>query len=104
MTPLPTPLIASLADVKGFDKEAFLRVHESGEQVTSIRINPFKVTDPSSFPRLTAHEKVPWSSYGYYLPERPSFTFDPVFHAGLYYVQEASGMFLEKELRQRGDG
>ncbi len=43
---------------------------------------------------------VPWSSYGYYLPERPIFTFDPLLHAGVYYVQEASGMFLEQAMKQ----
>jgi NOL1/NOP2/fmu family ribosome biogenesis protein len=48
-------------------------------------------------------EKVPWSSWGYYLSERPSFTFDPLFHAGAYYVQEASSMFLEQALRQTVD-
>ena len=47
--------------------------------------------------------RVPWSSFGYYLEERPSFTFDPLFHAGLYYVQEASSMFLEQALRQTTD-
>jgi len=37
---------------------------------------------------------VPWCSEGYYLDTRPSFTFDPLFHAGCYYVQEASSMFI----------
>src|SRR6476661_5601775 len=32
--------------------------------------------------RLTIHNKVPWTENGYYLAERPSFTFDPLFHAG----------------------
>ena len=101
MTELPTGLITSLADARGFDKEAFIRVHESGEQITSIRINPAKITSVDTV--FLAAEKVPWSSYGYYLPERPSFTFDPLFHAGLYYVQEASGMFVEQALRQSVD-
>ncbi|MGK2864015.1 MAG: methyltransferase RsmF C-terminal domain-like protein, partial [Chitinophagaceae bacterium] len=35
--------------------------------------------------------------------ERPSFTFDPLFHAGCYYVQEASSMFLEQALSQTMD-
>lgn len=48
-------------------------------------------------------EKVPWSSWGYYLSERPSFTFDPLLHAGGYYVQEASSMVLEQALRQTVD-
>lgn len=43
---------------------------------------------------------VPWSTQGYYLDERPSFITDPLFHAGAYYVQDASSMFLEQALRQ----
>ena len=31
---------------------------------------------------------------------RPAFTFDPLFHAGCYYVQEASSMFLDRVIRQ----
>ena len=45
-------------------------------------------------------ERVPWSVDGYYLPSRPNFTFDPLLHAGCYYVQEASSMFVECALRQ----
>lgn len=37
---------------------------------------------------------VPWCPRGRYLEERPVFTLDPRFHAGAYYVQEASGMSL----------
>lgn len=44
-------------------------------------------------------EPVGWCSTGYYLPERLSFTFDPLFHAGAYYVQEASSMFLEQAIK-----
>ncbi|HEU4861002.1 MAG TPA: hypothetical protein VFT15_14245 [Chitinophagaceae bacterium] len=109
---LPTELLRSLQGVNGFDEEAFVKVHQSGEQVTSIRVNPFKVSnaksetsDINSFrvSRFTSHEKIPWTEYGYYLPSRPSFTFDPLFHAGCYYVQEASSMFLEQALKQTVD-
>ncbi|MDP4213170.1 MAG: RNA methyltransferase [Bacteroidota bacterium] len=47
--------------------------------------------------------RIPWTSNGFYLPERPSFTLDPLFHAGVYYVQEASGMFVEHALRNTVD-
>ena len=109
---LPIELLRSLDGVKGFDKEAFIKVHESGEQVTSIRVNPYKpsvvsressVGDVSHDSRFTIHEKIPWTEYGYYLESRPSFTFDPLFHAGCYYVQEASSMFLEQALKQTID-
>nr|WP_320036572.1 rRNA cytosine-C5-methyltransferase [uncultured Bacteroides sp.] len=42
---------------------------------------------------------VPWCSSGFYLGERLTFTFDPLFHAGCYYVQEASSMFVELIIR-----
>lgn len=47
---------------------------------------------------------VPWCADGYYLNERLTFTFDPLFHAGYYYVQEASSMFLEQVLRHYVSG
>ena len=39
---LPQSLLHSLEGVKGFDRAAFEAVHQSGEQVTSIRLNPIK--------------------------------------------------------------
>lgn len=47
-----------------------------------------------------SQKRVPWCSSGFYLSERPLFTADPLFHAGVYYVQEASSMFLEQIVRQ----
>lgn len=43
---------------------------------------------------------VGWCLNGYYLSERPDYTLDPLLHAGCYYVQEASSMFLDCVLRQ----
>jgi len=97
---LPEKLLQSLNKVKGFDEKSFIQVHGSGEQITSIRFNPRKSLIPDS-PLLIG--KVPWSSYGYYLAQRPSFTLDPLLHAGAYYVQEASSMFVEEVLRQTVD-
>ncbi len=62
---------------------------------TSIRLNPFKVKQP------IAQRPVGWSRYGFYLAERPSFTLDSDFHAGAYYVQEASSQFVGHILAQR---
>lgn len=95
---LPSALLASLQTVKGFDEKAFIQVHQSGEQITSIRINPSKKTEIKN-----PKSEIPWNSHGYYLTERPSFTLDPLFHAGTYYVQEASSMFLEEALKQTVD-
>lgn len=117
MSKLPASLMASLTNIKGFDKEAFEVVHASGEQVTSVRVNPVKserseksiVNSEKDEARplssvishlSTNSSPVPWCPYGYYLLTRPSFTFDPLFHAGAYYVQEASSMFLWEALKQ----
>jgi NOL1/NOP2/sun family putative RNA methylase len=95
---LPSELLRSLTDVQGFDEAAFTAVHQSGDQVTSIRINPKKITENKIGDELSAVNSqlstIPWCSTGYYLSQRPSFTLDPLFHAGSYYVQEASSMFL----------
>lgn len=97
---LPPSLLESLAGIPGYDPVPFRAVHRPGETVTSVRRNPFK-------PSLTVAGyspgellPVPWTTLGYYLPDRPSFTLDPLFHAGTYYVQEASSMFLEQALLQ----
>ena len=103
---LPESLMNSLADVKGFDRRAFEELHRSGDQVTSIRINPgknFEIRPDSYRDSNFEFNPVPWCQYGYYLKKRPSFTFDPLFHAGCYYVQEASSMFLEQALQNTVD-
>lgn len=64
------------------------------EAPVSIRLNPSKWTVKPTL------EPVPWASGAYYLPERPLFTLDPLLHAGAYYVQEASSMFVEQAIRQ----
>ena len=79
-------------------------MHASGEQVTSVRFNPAKINHVGALPFGGGLGRaVPWSSYGYYLAARPSFTFDPLLHAGVYYVQEASSMFLEQAFKQTVD-
>ncbi|GAB3653418.1 rRNA cytosine-C5-methyltransferase [Echinicola sediminis] len=57
---------------------------------TSIRINTAK-----NYQLTAAREQVPWNKEGYFLKDRPKFTLDPLFHAGAYYVQEASSMFIQ---------
>lgn len=59
----------------------------------SIRLNSKLQMQPST-------ERVAWCDKGYYLVNRPLFTADPHFHAGVYYVQEASSMFLYTVCKQ----
>lgn len=59
---------------------------------TSIHIHPIK--GDTLLNKYPSHP-ISWCRHGQYLNERPIFTVDPAFHAGAYYVQEASSMFLE---------
>lgn len=64
----------------------------------SVRVNPFKKG------WIDGGRKVPWNDYGRILDQRPSFTLDPVFHAGGYYVQDSSSMFVGHVFRSLMDG
>jgi 16S rRNA C967 or C1407 C5-methylase (RsmB/RsmF family)/NOL1/NOP2/fmu family ribosome biogenesis protein len=100
---LPEKFIRSLTGLAGYDEDAFRKVHSPGEPATSVRINLQKPLTSAELAERGASEKIPWTNTGYYLSNRPSFTFDPLFHAGCYYVQEASSMFLEQAVRQTTD-
>lgn len=79
------------------------------EQPVSLRLNKLKA-ESSIEGNSTANRQlsivncqlppVPWCTSGFYLDERLTFTFDPLFHTGYYYVQEASSMFVEQALKQ----
>ncbi|MEO6631322.1 MAG: RsmB/NOP family class I SAM-dependent RNA methyltransferase, partial [Mucilaginibacter sp.] len=96
----PENFLASLNNEPGFERENFVEAHENIAAPTSIRLNPFKKS------AVKTGQQVPWCAEGYYLDARPSFTFDPLFHAGAYYVQEASSMFTDhiyKHISQNND-
>ena len=78
--------------------ERFERYLQSFEEPApvSIRLNPKRAEGMLPIDG----EQVPWCRNGYYLKQRPNFTFDPLLHAGCYYVQEAASMFLDEVLRQ----
>lgn len=86
----PESFTAHINALLGSEAEQFFRSLEEAPPV-SIRLNPFKTGTA-----FTNEEPIPWAQNGRYLQQRPSFTFDPLFHAGTYYVQEASSMFLEQ--------
>ncbi len=97
---LPTALLASLQDIPGFNEAAFRQAHTQAQQVTSIRLNPAKKIQTDTAAHFAADGRVPWNSNGWYLKDRPVFTLDPLLHAGAYYVQEASSMFLQQVMEQ----
>ena len=99
MTQLPLAFTENTRRLMGDERfERYLKSFEESAPV-SIRLNPQKAADLT----VVNGEAVPWCRGGYYLPQRPNFTFDPLLHAGCYYVQEASSMFLDEVVRQLAD-
>ena len=76
------------------DAKSLVDAIVGGDAVTSIRVNNAKTSM-----RPGIEDRVPWCEEGYYLPGHESFTFDPLFHAGLYYVQDASSMIISYIVR-----
>jgi 16S rRNA C967 or C1407 C5-methylase (RsmB/RsmF family) len=96
MIQLPEDFVRETRLVMGEDRfHSYLEAFNE-EAPTSIRLNPRH--DVSLRAELT-EQAVAWCSEGFYLKGRPSFTFDPLFHAGCYYVQEAASMFVCHILR-----
>lgn len=90
---LPSAFVSQMQTLIGSDYsdfEAALRQRAP----TSIRAHPTKAKQEWS------GERVAWHPTAYYLNKRPIFTLDPSFHAGAYYVQEASSMFVGEAMRQ----
>lgn len=85
---LPERFIDRMTTELGEAEAAKLCAALQTEPSTSIRLNAEKLSAPK-----WASKRVPWCEWGYMLDERPAFTLDPVFHAGAYYVQEASSQF-----------
>jgi 16S rRNA C967 or C1407 C5-methylase (RsmB/RsmF family)/NOL1/NOP2/fmu family ribosome biogenesis protein len=94
MAVLPNAFKIQMQNLLGKEVDSFFSELETSSPI-SIRYNPNKNADLP-----IEHEKVQWASAAFYLKQRPLFTADPLFHAGAYYVQEASSMFLEQALIQ----
>lgn len=92
---LPSEFVCKTKELIGDNWEQFASSLESVPPVC-IRLNRLK---PFEFIQKK-FESVEWCENGYYLPEKPQFTFDPLFHAGCYYVQEASSMFVAQAMKQ----
>jgi 16S rRNA C967 or C1407 C5-methylase (RsmB/RsmF family)/NOL1/NOP2/fmu family ribosome biogenesis protein len=93
----PPDFEARMQQQPGVEWLAFARAHDETSPV-SIRVNLLK--DVGSHGITAEATPIPWADTGLYIKERPVFTLDPAFHAGAYYVQEASSMLLEQALKK----
>ena len=109
---LPQDFVSLMEEQYGTDVASALchaLVHTAPE--VSVRFNRHKCTqllrsvhDMASGNTADAGiTPVPWCPEGFYLAERPSFTMDPLLHVGVYYVQEASSMYLSEVIRRHSD-
>lgn len=91
---LPKAFESQMIDLLGSEEfSAFKKAIDEPSQ-TSLRLNSAKHVELD-----WEKSSIPWSDQGYFLKERPSFTLDPAFHGGAYYVQEASSMFIDHILK-----
>lgn len=94
---IPKQLLEHLSQFSFFNETSFVEAHNKVTP-TSVRINTHKPTT------IFEHNNiVPWCNTGFYLENRPQFIHDALWHAGAYYVQEASSMFLQEALLQHVD-
>ena len=101
---LPAKFVERVLRDLGETEGAALCAALDGEPPVSVRLNPAKTGaaapectadgPDTDLPALSIAGRVPWSRDGRYLAARPQFTLDPDFHAGAYYVQEASSQFV----------
>lgn len=88
-----------LKEISKYPELDILKDSLLSEPEVSVRFNPCK-TVPADY---ADSPRVPWCGEGVYLFERPRFTFDPAFHQGRYYVQDASSMAIAAVLRHLVD-
>ena len=91
---LPKAFIDQLRGLLPNEWEDLADAITSSEPSVAVRVNTARgMLVPEDVRR------VPWCAEGFYLEDRPSFTFDPDWHAGRYYVQDASSMFITHVIR-----
>ena len=86
---LPKAFIEQLHGLLPDEWEALADAITSSEPSVAVRVNTARGTKIPEGAR-----RVPWCTEGFYLEDRHAFTFDPDWHAGRYYVQDASSMFI----------
>ena len=94
-TPVPSDLIAKLAQAYPEQASRIVETLETPPSA-SLRLNPARTLSTRPFAELE-DGTIPWlpaKLEGYWLSERPIFALDPLWHAGAYYVQDASAMTL----------
>lgn len=100
-THLPDGFISQMQEIIGDKQTSALCDALQRQASVAIRLNNLK---PCKMPEwFSDTTPVPWCNNGYYLNDRPMFTFASQLHAGGFYVQDASSMFHEYILTKLSD-
>lgn len=91
---LPERFIEQLRGLLPDQWEALADAITGSEPSVAVRVN-----DARGVAVPDGARRVPWCGQGFYLTDRPAFTFDTDWHAGRYYVQDASSMFIAHVIR-----
>lgn len=91
---LPEAFIEQLRDLLPGEWQALVNAITTSEPSVAVRVN-----DACGAVVPVAARRVPWCQQGFYLDGRPAFTYDTDWHAGRYYVQDASSMFIAHVIR-----
>lgn len=86
---LPNDFRTEMIEQLGTSEAEALFAALEEEAPVSVRLNRAKTDGTLDLP---VESPVVWCEDAFYLSHRPQFTLDPLFHAGCYYVQEASSM------------
>lgn len=92
MSVLPISFVERIKSSSLFDEKLITALDD--EAPISIRLNTKKTLQA-----FNETQSVAWCENAFYLKERPSFTLDPLFHAGCYYPQEAGSMYIHSVLK-----
>lgn len=92
--PLPCDFIRQIEQDFSEEAAALLLALDNTEPIVSIRYNSHKCERYQVSPSANSKTDIPWCKEAYKFSERPFFAHDPLWHAGIYYVQEAASMAL----------
>lgn len=90
---LPDRFALRMETLLGSEYEAFLNSYDE-KTYAGLRMNTLKMT-PEEYLKLTGQELEPvsWCPTGFYYNGGREYSKNPLYHAGLYYIQEPSAMF-----------
>ena len=92
MIKLPLKFQETMKEILKDDYDKFLESYNK-PVYNGIRMNSLKIT-PEEYMSLTGTqpEPVPWNDLGFYCENAKSVSRNPLYYAGLYYIQEPSAM------------